>query len=99
MQTFEISLVPNVGGLSESVAVSAVSAQSSVFSTTGLEFVNLYSTIDVFMRMGTNPTALATGVDQYVPGGNLVRVGPIPPNYRLAFIAAGAGTVYITKES
>lgn len=96
----EISLVPNEGGKSEIVAVTATSAQSSVLYTDRSGYINLISTIDCFMRMGTNPTALNTGVDQFVPAGNLLRVGPIPPNYRLAFItASGAGTVYITEES
>lgn len=98
--SFEISIVPNTGGRSETVAISTTSAQSSALFTDVAGYVNIFSTIDCFMRMGTNPTALNTGVDQFIPGNNLLRVGPIPPNYVLAFItAAGTGTVYITEES
>jgi hypothetical protein len=100
MSDLEISLVPNEGGRSEIIAVSATSAQSSVLYLDRSGYVNLISTIDCFMRMGTDPAALNTGVDQFLPAGNLLRIGPIPPNYRLAFItASGAGTVYITEES
>lgn len=98
----EISLVPNTGGRSEIVAISATSAQSSVLypAPQSPGYINLITTIDCFMRMGTNPVALNTGVDQFIPAGNLLRVGPIPADFRLAFItASGAGTVYITEES
>jgi hypothetical protein len=97
---FQISLVPNTGARSETVATSTTSAQSTALYTTQAGYVNLFSDVDCFMRMGENPTALNTGVDQFIPGGNLLRVGPIPPNYKLAFIlTAGTGTVYITEES
>lgn len=68
----EIGLVPNTGALSEVVAASTTSAQSTVLYTDRDGYVNVYCSADYFMRMGTNPTALATGVDQFVPGGNLV---------------------------
>lgn len=98
--SFEISLVPNVGASSESVAISTTSAQSSALFSSAAGYVNIFSNVDCFMRMGTNPTALNTGVDQFIPGGNLLRVGPIPTSYKLAFITpSGTGTVYITKEN
>ena len=97
---FEITLVPNEGAKSEIVVTSTTSAQSSALYTSQAGYVNVLSTVDCFMRMGENPTALNTGADQFIPGGNLVRVGPIPPNFKLAFInATGAGQAYITKES
>lgn len=96
----EVSLVPNEGGRSEQVAISTTSAQSTVLYTVAPGYVNLITTIDCFMRMGANPVALSTGVDQFVPAGNLMRIGPVPANFRLAFVtASGAGIVYITDES
>lgn len=97
---FQISLVPNEGNKSEVIAISTTSAQSTALYGNSNGYVNLFSDVDCFMRMGLNPTALNTGVDQFIPGGNLLRVGPIPEDFKLAFITAtGTGTVYITKES
>lgn len=96
----EVSIVPNTGAQSEVLAtVAATSVQSSVLYTNKAGYVNVYSELDCFMRMGENPTTVNTGVDQFIPAGNLLRVGPIPPNFKLAFIAAAVGNVYITKES
>ena len=98
--SFETSLVPNTGGVSETVAISTVSAQSSALYPSYAGYVNIFSTVDCFMRMGTSPTALSTGVDQFIPGNNLLRIGPIAKDFKLAFItASGTGSVYITKES
>jgi hypothetical protein len=98
--SFEVSFVPNEGNHSQLVAVTTTSAQSTVLYTVAPGYVNIISTIDCFVRMGVNPVALNTGVDQFMPAGNMMRVGPVPARFRLAFIAAsGAGTVYITKES
>lgn len=100
MPDIEISFTPNEGGRSESLAISSTSAQSSVLYTASAGYVNLISTADCFMRMGVSPTAVSSGADQFVPAGNLMRVGPVPATFRLAFITpSGAGTVYITKES
>ena len=100
--TIVIGLVPNEGGKSEQVAASTVSAQSTVLYPTpqSAGYVNVYCASDYFFKAGVNPTALATGVDQFVPGGNLLRVGPIAPGFRLAFILlTGTATVYITEEN
>lgn len=100
MSSLEISLVPNAGGNSEVIAISTTSAQSSILFHEYAGYVNILSTTDCFMRTGANPTALADGTDQFIPGNNLLRIGPIPEDWKLAFItASGAGSVYITKES
>lgn len=94
----ELSLVPNEGGLTQQLAIGVDVAQTTVLYTDKAGYVNIYSTAECFMRMGTNPlTVRAT--DQYIPAGNLLRVGPIPPNYKLCFDSATAGTVYVTKET
>ncbi len=96
----EISLVPNDGGLSETISVSTTSAQSTVLSTEGDMYVNVYSTHQCFMRMGLDPIALGDGTDQLIPADKLLRVGPIPANYKLAFVMhSGSSTVYLTKEA
>jgi hypothetical protein len=49
------------------------------------------------MRQGTNPNALATGVDQFIPANTLLRVDNIIGGNKLAFkTTAASGTVYIT---
>jgi hypothetical protein len=112
MQTNEISFVPNVGGLSQKIALTTASAQTTVFGTAenkstnvaptpyGGTYVNLLCDTAAFIRVGVNPVAVNTGVDQYVPAGQLFRVGPIPPGNKLAIIAlTGTGNAYITPEN
>lgn len=95
---YEISLVIRDGGNGASVAVGTSSAQSAVFSTTSPAFLRLYSDVNVYVRQGVNPTA--TTNDDFIPAGNLLRVGPIAPGNRLAFItASGTGVVNICKEN
>lgn len=83
------------GGTAQQVAVSAASAQSTTLTCKSLV---LYSTVSGFMRQGTNPTAVASGADQYVPANTLLRYAGITPGNKLAFIGTGAGTLYITPD-
>jgi len=112
MQTNEVSFVPNAGGLSQKIATSTVSAQTTAFGTATSTsnnqlaspvdgtYVNVYSDSLAFMRQGLNPIAVNTGVDQIVPANQLFRVGPIPPGFKLAFILpAATGNVYVTPEN
>lgn len=90
------SMVALKGGTCASVAVSGTSAQSAAI-TSGR--VVLYSTVDVFLRQGSNPTALATGVDQLVPANTLIRLVDIENGNKIAFIASSSGTVYISPAA
>ncbi len=91
---FTESMVALNGGESSSVAVSSTSAQSGVILAGR---VVLFSTVDVFFRQGSNPTALATGVDQLLPASVQMRIVDITPGNKLAFKTASAsGTVYIS---
>ena len=93
----ELSISVNAGGTSQKVTLAAsTSAQSTAIDA---EFVMVYSTVDCFVRAGANPTALATGVDQFIPANTLLRLDGInraATGSKLAFISASAGTVYIT---
>lgn len=95
--TFQESVVALKGGTCESVAVSTTSAQSSAILSGR---VVLYSSVDVFFRQGSAPTALATGVDQILPASTMLRVVDIEASNKLAFkTASGTGTVYIAPAA
>lgn len=99
MRVLEISLVPNTGGLSEKLTLPGGSeVDSSVINSGATAYVNFYCTVDCFIRMGLAPTAVADA-DQFIPAANLVRLGPIPEDFKLSVYTAAAGTAYITKES
>ena len=91
---FEESMLALSGGESSAVSVSGTSAQSAAINSGR---VVLYATTEVFFRQGSNPTALATGVDQILPAYTLMRVADITSGNKLAFKTSGStGTVYIT---
>lgn len=93
----ELSLTVDEGGKSQKVTLlAATSAQSAAIDT---EFADVYSTVDCFVRAGANPTALSDGTDRFIPANTLLRLDGInraATGSKLAFIAAAAGTVYIT---
>lgn len=98
MNVREISCRLVVPGTSQTVSISAVSAQSAAIKGTP-SFLVVYTSTGCFVRYGVNPTALADGTDQYLVGGNQYRIewNPEWENYKIAFITtAAAGTVYIT---
>lgn len=89
------------GGRSELVSVSATSAQSAAING---ESVRVVSTVNVFARRGANPTAVVN-VDMMIPantptvltGFNSVGTeGGAGVVEKLAFVAGGAGSVYIS---
>lgn len=91
------SVVALKGATCASVAVSTTSAQSAAVL---VKRVVLYSTVDVFFRQGSNPTALADGTDQILPALTMLRVVDIEDGNKLAFkTASGTGTVYIAPAA
>jgi hypothetical protein len=96
MSGINISCQVLSGGQSSKVAVSSTSAQS-----VALTCANCLVTpdVDVFVRMGTNPTAVADGTDQILLAGNTYRIQPIIPGYKLAFVSTGSGNVYLTPDA
>lgn len=90
------SIVALKGGTCAAVSVSTTSAQSAAI-TNGR--VVIYSTVDVFMRQGSNPTALSDGTDQFIPAGTLLRIVDIEASNKLAFISTMSGTVYISPST
>ena len=89
----ELSMHIDEGGTSAAVAISSTSAQSAAIAT-GCAVV--YLTVDAFARSGSDPTALATGVDQIIPAATLLRL-TCKPGHKFAFKTSGAaGTAYVT---
>jgi len=83
------------GGQSKKVTISSTSAQSAALSCRAL---TLCSTIDCWVRQGSNPTALADGTDQFLPAYTVVRYVNFIPGNKVAAIAAASGFLYITPE-
>lgn len=102
METLKI----DTGGRAQVVSVSAVSAQSAALVS---ESVRIVSTVNVFVRRGSNPTAVVN-VDLMIPantptiltgfnitGQNAYGAGAAAAaTEKLAFVAGGAGSVYIS---
>ena len=96
MHVIEISLTAQEGGLSSKIALSNLSVQYTVPPKCNSLMVTL--DVDCFIRMGTNPTALADGTDQFLLGGNTFRI-TVSPGTKVAFISnGGSGYGYITPE-
>ena len=93
---FEESMKVLNGGESQAVSVSTTSAQSAAILGSR---VVVYSTVECWLRQGSNPTALSTGVDQYLPAGVQMRLCDITPGNKLAFKSSTSGTVYITPDA
>lgn len=91
--TREESLTLTPGGSSQSVSMSTTSAASTALYA---PYIVVYVSNDCFARSGASPTALSTGVDQFLVGGNQYRF-PWKDGDKIALImASGTGTAYIT---
>jgi hypothetical protein len=89
----ELSFIIDEGGRSQALAISGTSAQSAALVA---DSVLVTLSAPAFVRRGSDPTALASGVDTYLLGDVTYRVA-INRGDKLAFITAGAtGTAYIT---
>jgi len=96
------NLLPiGAGNTSQKLTLSGIHVQSAVVTNTETPvYYNVFATADAFVRAGTNPTAVATGVDQFIPSNLLFRLGPLKVGERFSFIAASAGGfVYLTPEN
>lgn len=88
-------MVIHSGGQSSKVAVSTTSAQSGLVGLRGNVVVTPDATM--FVRRGSNPTALSDGTDQILLANTTYRFYGLKSDDKLAFImAVGTGNVYIT---
>lgn len=94
MQVREASLAIRTGGTSQKLTL--VAGVSNPSAEINAPTATILSTVACFARSGDAPVALDTGVDQIIPANTLFRVDGFTSGQKLAFIAAEAGTVYIT---
>lgn len=98
---YEISLNISEGGDCSTVTAGGASVQSVVFfaAASGIGGpVVITPLVDVFVRQGVNPTAVATGADTLLLGGQAYRCHVAAGN-KLAVIAASAGgAVYFDPQ-
>lgn len=90
--TFE-TIIP---GVSQALPFTGASAQSAALglSTT---ILRVFSNQDCFIKVASNPTALADGTSTFIPGGIIDFIG-VSPGSKVAVISNGTnGTLYITE--
>lgn len=88
----EITINIGPGGNSQTVSLSGTSASSTALWVR--ESV-IYSTVDCFVRAGSDPTAVTT--DQFVPAQTWARVTIPEAGQKIAAITGGStGTLYIS---
>ena len=97
MSGVNISMQVLTGGQSAKIAVSTSSVQSAALTSTSYLVT---PDIDMFVRTGSNPTAVSTGADQILLAGSTYRIVPLVIGNLLAFISNGStGSVYLTPDA
>lgn len=85
------------GGQSSKLAVTAASIQSAALISSSYLVT---PSVNMFVRTGLNPVAVADGTDQYLVAGSTYRIVPLRPGDKLAFIAEStAGNVFLTPDA
>lgn len=92
MEAREVSIVVDDGGKSQLLSSVTTSQQTAVIKSS---FVLVYANGPVFVRQGSNPTALTDGTDIYLAANVHYRLNVTPGN-KLAFAASAAANIYIT---
>ena len=80
-------------GISQKITVTTSSAQTAAIAANS---ATIYSTVNVFVRQGTNPTAVADGTDQFIPADTFISLEGLTAGNKIAIIGEGSGTAYIT---
>ena len=80
-------------GISQKVTVSTTSAQSAAIAANS---VTIYATVNVYVRQGSNPTAVSDGTDQFIPAETFVSLEGLITGNKLAIIGEGSGIAYLT---
>lgn len=106
LRVTEFTLDGLSGGQSSVIPISSTSAQSAAIGTAGTidpmnkdNWAVVIPTVDCFFRVGTNPTALSDGTDQFLSAYCKYRIY-IPKGYKFAFKTTGQeGFVYLTPNA
>jgi hypothetical protein len=96
--------VPTLGyldGGARTLTLSATSNRTSTSFTTTTNVISIYSTIDCFIRLGSN-TVTAANTDHFIPANMYqdIAITPATKDRHIAAIRAGAidGTMYISER-
>lgn len=85
-------------GVSQALAFTGTSAQSTALGTS-TTLVKIFATTDCFIKVATDPTAVADGTCMFVPAGIIDFIG-VGPGQKIAAIRnASSGTLYITEAT
>lgn len=80
------------GGSCQKLSLSTVAVQSAVINA---NLIEITPSVDCYARVGSDPTALSTGVDHLLLGG-ATRLFTISPGYKISFVTdVGTGSVKI----
>lgn len=80
-------------GASQKIAISTTAAQSAAITASIIE---LTPTVDCYVRTGTSPTAVNTGVDHFLLGGT-TQFFRFNSGEKISIIAdSGAGVIHIS---
>jgi hypothetical protein len=82
-------------GTSQSVAIGAASVQSTAFNQ-GTSIIRLHPTVDCFVSVGANPTAVAN-TTVFLLGGATEYLGVNPGDKVAVIQSASSGTLYVTE--
>ena len=98
MFTKDISLTVTEGGTSQLLVLAAATNNAGMNAMTEGGYVVVTVDSVTFVRKGTAPVAVNTGVDQVLLATNAYRIGPLLAGEKLAFISTTGGNVYITPQ-
>lgn len=89
-----------VAGTAQTLAFTGTAATSTAFSA-DIQAVRLVSTVDCWVRVGDNPTAIDTGVDMYIVAGipETFRIGPRYKVSAVRISGGSSGSLYVTPLS
>jgi hypothetical protein len=85
-------------GTSQTVSIGATSAQCNTF-TAGVTIIRLFATVDCWVSLGSNPTAIANdAASLFMPGG-IVEYFQVTSSQKLAVIQNGSvtGSLFISE--
>lgn len=90
-------------GAAHSIAVTGTAAENATAFNSETRVISLYSTTDLFYKLGTDDTVTATTSDHFFPAGvyyDLAIGGDLDSHYPyISFIRASEdGTVYVSEK-
>lgn len=92
MEAREVSIVVDEGGRSQKLSAVTASTQTNVINS---DYALVFATVPVFVRQGSNPTAVTTGGDIFLAANVHYRLNVTRGN-KLAFASTSVADIYVT---